>query len=51
MNAGERAHWLDPSPPIAVDGEEQAGSRPDLDPDEEAAAEDAPAGEDASESA
>lgn len=22
MNADDRAHWLEPSPPIAVDGEE-----------------------------
>lgn len=28
MNAGDRAHWLDPSPPIAIDGEEPGAPRP-----------------------
>ena len=28
MNAGDRSHWLAPSPPIAVDGEEPTAPRP-----------------------
>jgi hypothetical protein len=28
VNAGDRAHWLNPSPPIAVDGEEPAARKP-----------------------
>lgn len=28
MNAGDRARWLDPSPPIAVDGEEPGAPKP-----------------------
>jgi len=28
VNAGDRARWLDPSPPIAVDGEEPGARKP-----------------------
>ena len=28
MNAGDRSHWLHPSPPIAVDGEAPGARKP-----------------------
>ena len=49
MNADDRAHWLEPSPPIAVDGEEPR-HRPRLLPappadDVDASAADTPPGD------
>jgi hypothetical protein len=44
MNADDRAHWLEPSRPIAVDGDERpARQRPLRDAD---ASDEAPASED-----
>jgi hypothetical protein len=28
VNAGDRTRWLDPSPPIAVDGDEPSAPKP-----------------------
>jgi hypothetical protein len=45
VNDGDRSHWLDPSPPIDVDGEEPGAPRPRptlLPPDEPSPAADEP---------
>jgi hypothetical protein len=34
MNADDRAHWLRPSPPIAVDGDSPRETDPNLEPSE-----------------